>query len=82
TKITQQGDRITLDAPFECYDFTLKVEKKFAQLPVIQSENNDQQRLDEVQSRSKLQTGKWFKEKEKSVLCFQLSKGRSTIMLK
>jgi hypothetical protein len=68
---------VELHAPFACEEFTLSVPtaKGVPRIKHIES----QTKLQEADSRLKLEPGLWCREKDRTLACFKLEKGVSMI---
>ena len=80
TKISREGNRIGLQAPFACQNFTLRIEPASDSPPQV--EIGDQlTRLRELTSAAGLDAGTFFRDGEGIVVCFDLPRGDSRIRL-
>lgn len=78
TRIEESAGKITLHAPFQCPDFTIR----FSSSGVPQMRvNQDVTTLKEVQGPLKLTTNTWCRDGQQTIACFALPKGKSEIEL-
>ena len=77
TRIERQGNRILLRAPYACPAFTLATKAPEHKAPPRVGERP----LTEVSRRLQLSAGTWTLEKDELILCFNLPKGESEILL-
>ena len=76
------ANRLKLQAPFACSDFTLRLAlpaSRPTKGPIVQHAGADHP-LREVRSRSQLVAGTWLKEADHCVVCWDLAKGESQIV--
>jgi hypothetical protein len=78
TRITRNGNRFELRAPFSCPQFTLNMDHAAAR--VIRILHNQQAVLvQQVSSKRGLRSGTWCRDKNFALVCFELSKGLTQI---
>ncbi len=76
TRIERDGATITLDAPFDCPNYTLALQSTGQ--PRL-AHGDQVTKLREVSERRDLAAGTWLRQGETSSVCFALPKGRSTL---
>lgn len=69
---------VSLRAPYACNEFTLAVQSTPGVPTVVRGESRTE--LTAVDARLKLRPGTWCREKESTLVCFALSKGRSELV--
>lgn len=74
TRIEKTAGGLKLRAPFACPDFTLEIAGRAERPPKV-----DQKPLEEVSSALNLKPGNWFRDGNRTVVCFALSKGESFV---
>lgn len=79
TKITERNDRLHLQAPFATEQFTLRVEMTAAAPQIIHK--GEQRPLEQVASAKLLRPGTWVKEGQAAVVCFDLKRGSTEVVL-
>ena len=77
TTIECEGDRVTFKAPFACPGFTVRIPAKGARPRA--SWAGEPIAMQEVSARRALAAGKWWREGESTVICFDLPKGTVTV---
>lgn len=78
TEIYSEAGLIQFTAPFTCPGFTISIRDRFPGDPSLRAgERTDS--LQEVSGWRELKPGTWLREREKSVLCFDLAKGNSVL---
>lgn len=80
TGIAAQGNSILLDAPFACPGFTVSHVTEFPGVPTIRH-GQEVQPLREVSSNLALGPGTWCRRGNEVVVCFDLVRGSSRIVL-
>jgi hypothetical protein len=78
TGIERVGGKVTLNAPFACPAFTLKIDRAAAGAPSVVKDGVTVP-LTEVQNARDLKAGGWLKRNEDVVICFDLPKGRVSL---
>jgi hypothetical protein len=78
TKIEKQGGRITFSAPFATTRFTIRTRASSTTPPKLIS-NNQPVHLRRVNRPLQLQSHTWHKDGRNVMVCFDLSKGKSTL---
>jgi len=78
TRIKIDKGIIQFHAPFACPDFTISLPKNDSGSPVIRS-GNQIKNLTKVSSRRSLQTNTWCHEGKKTIVSFDLPKGRAAL---
>jgi hypothetical protein len=78
TAISRQAGTLTLDAPFACPGFTLRVTSAGSAPPRIESART-QVTLIEVNDRRRVAPGEWRRDENSVVVCWDLPRGRSAI---
>jgi len=78
TAITQRGNKLHLTAPFASKDFTLKITHKINRPQLLKK--GQERPLQRVANKLELKEGTWFKEKGKTILCFNLDKGENEVI--
>ena len=79
TKIEERDGNIQLKAPFPAEQFTLKVSTQIKE-PAILHEG-ERKPLQQISSPQSLSSGTWVRQKEANLLCFDLKKGITEIVL-
>jgi hypothetical protein len=72
----REGDTIVLAAPFPCQAFTVRVEGKAREAPVV-AFSGERERLAEARDLSALEPGTFARVEGKLALCFNMRKGTS-----
>ena len=80
TSISPVKNRITLKAPFSAPGFTLKL-KFTLRNPEIRSGGEELKPLVRVKDKRVLKAGTWYSDKTGSILCFDLEKGSSEMII-
>ena len=80
TKIEKQGGRITFNAPFATTRFTVRIKSNLPTLPKLIA-NNNPVRLRRVKKLLQLQSQTWHMDGRDVTVCFDLTKGKSTLDL-
>ena len=78
TRITRQGNRIVLDAPFAAPRFTVRVKGGGPRLPSV-SLGTTPAALESAPNQLSLKSGSWHQAAGDVTICFDLPKGRSVI---
>ncbi len=78
TRIERQGSRLTFHAPFACPDFTLRI-RRGGDAPPAPPRTGEGAPLREVKALEALAPGTWLGEKEATVVCLDLARGRSSL---
>lgn len=81
TTLTRDNFDVLLKAPYACPAFTLDVFSSPAGYPTV-VRGKEEVRLKAVRSRRELEAGRFIKEGERTIACFDLAKGRSTLTWK
>lgn len=76
TGIARSANSVTFQAPFACPRFTVRVAAAAAPKLLI---GNDAVPLKEVNSRLRLTSGTWARERNEIIACFDLKKGASRL---
>jgi hypothetical protein len=76
TSIVRQGNQLTLDAPFACPAFTLRVATPATAPPRVGGRP-----LEEARTRPSLAAGGFLRETDAVTVCFDLAKGRTVLAL-
>ena len=79
TKIQTQQDRIDLSAPFACPQFTISWSQAKATPPSLRNPSGEMSTLKEVKQLKDLKAGTWHHQNQRTVACFKLERGDSTI---
>jgi hypothetical protein len=79
TRVERRPDRIELSAPFACPAFTIKTAANPEAIPRLAT-NGTSIPFREVMRPSALESGTWLRSGEDVTLCFDLPRGRSTIL--
>jgi hypothetical protein len=78
TQISIDGNSIALVAPFACESFTLRIANQmFAQAHVVSDASSEA--LESVSTLASLTKNKFFQDGADSVVCFDLTKGKSQL---
>jgi hypothetical protein len=80
TRITRDGNKVELRAPFACPDFTLQVDAPEGDRPTLRA-GSQAVELREVDDPLKLDPGTWMRRGGQLSICHALSKGVSTLRL-
>ena len=80
TEIRFDGKKVNLYAPFAADNFTLQVHTRKVGKLVLQ-ENGQQVLLEKVKSRQQLKAGSYYQEAEKLVVCMDLQKGNTELLI-
>jgi hypothetical protein len=80
TSITVDGNEITLKAPFSTPGFTLKLNLSLHDLR-IKNEGKEIKTLMRVKDKKTLKSDTWYSDKTGSVLCFNLEKGLTRLVI-
>jgi hypothetical protein len=78
TRITRQGNRIVLEAPFAAPCFTVRFKTTGMQPPSLSS-GGTRTRLEPVQNLLRLKSGTWHQASGDVTVCFDLPKGQSVV---
>ena len=78
TAIERKAAGFSLDAPFACPAFTLRVKSKRAGPPKVTSAGRSPE-LSEVRQARDLVPGSWLRQEDSLTLCLDLPKGRSRL---
>lgn len=79
TKIQRQPDRVLLSAPFACPGFTIRLAGPGG--PPLLRHKGQPIPIREVTNRRDLKACTWLREKENTLLCFDLPKGQAEVVL-
>jgi len=80
TEVSRQGNRVALRAPFATPRFTMRIKGKVSQSPEVQS-GGVARALEKVGQVLWLKPGTWCEDDDGVMLCFELSKGQSTVVI-
>jgi hypothetical protein len=80
TTIAINGNKIILKAPFAASGFTLKLNSS-ARDPRIKIEGGELKHLVRIKNKIELKSNTWFSDKTISILCFDLVKGLTELIL-
>ncbi len=80
TEIRFDGKKINLYAPFATARFTLQVQTRQVGKPMLQA-NGQQARLEKVKSKQQLKAGSYYQETDQVVVCIDLRKGDSELLI-
>jgi hypothetical protein len=78
TRISRQGNRIMLDAPFASPRFTIRVKTGGVQSPSVTA-GGETTKPAKVQNLLQLKSGVWHQDGDATTICFDLPKGRSVV---
>jgi hypothetical protein len=78
--ITISGNKITLNAPFASPGFTLKLNSSLRN-PRIKNKSDEPKPLARVKDIIEIKSNTWYSDKTGSILCFNLEKGSSELIL-
>jgi hypothetical protein len=81
TTITAKAGEISLRAPYACPHFTLSIQSPAPPVPPKLAASSGPQELKQVPNVLSLQSGTWTRDGDRTLLCFDLPKGSSTIRL-
>lgn len=76
TRIEKTNEGLKLQAPFACPDFTVEIAGRATKPPKMGATP-----LEEVNSPLKLKSGTWFRDDKRTIVCFALAKGASSIAI-
>lgn len=79
TRVERKPDRVELDAPFACPAFTIKTAANPEAVPRLVGDGGPAP-LREVMRPAQLESGTWRRSGGDVTLCFDLPRGRSTIL--
>jgi hypothetical protein len=79
TAISRSGDEVHLDAPFACPAFTLRLVARSSG-PLSIRHDGQPVALREIGDRRRLAPGTWLREGDRRTLCFDLAKGKTTLV--
>jgi len=79
TQIVKNENKISLLAPFACPQFTLHINGT-SKAPQLITPGKEAQPLDEVTKRLQLNSSTWYRDKDATVVCFDLPKGESVVV--
>jgi hypothetical protein len=80
TTITVNGKKLLLKAPFSTPAFTIKVNSSIRN-PGLKNEGEELRPLERVNDQKNLKSNSWYSDKKTSVICFDLKKGASELVL-
>ncbi len=80
TEIKFDGKKISFYAPFAADNFTLKINARKAAQPLLQK-NGQQVQLEKVKSKQELKAGTYLQEAEQLVVCINLQKGNTELLI-
>lgn len=80
TEIKQTDKGFSIQAPFACPQFTLKLNSSMSGPPRVMRMEGKADPLQEVQQQIDLKAGTWLKDKEQTIVCFNLPKGSSLLV--
>lgn len=80
TRISKEGSRVTLNAPFATPRFTLRVNAAPSQPPTVAA-GAVVTKLEEVRKVLQLKSGTWCRDEAGTTVCFDLPKGQSVVQL-
>ena len=81
TRVDRDGDRIRFFAPFACPGFTVRLKARPDVVPKL-SVKDSSIPLTEVTILENLKRDAWHRQGEDMVVCFDLPKGQSTVLLR
>jgi hypothetical protein len=85
TRIERKGSTVTLDAPFACPRFTLRIEGRAEGVPRVSAGASPGAapgtpiRLKEVARPRDIDAGSWLRREDGTVVCLELPKGKTVI---
>jgi hypothetical protein len=80
TEVRREGNRVALRAPFGTPRFTLRIRGKVSQSPVVES-GGVATALQKVGQPLWLKSGSWCEDDDGVMICFDLPKGQSAIVI-
>jgi hypothetical protein len=80
TAITPQKTGIGLMAPFSAPGFTLKMNSRISN-PRLRNNGKEPITLARVNDQREIRSGTWFPDKTGTILCFDLEKGTSELLV-
>jgi hypothetical protein len=80
TSFTLYNDSIKLIAPFSTMGFTLKLNSTL-RIPGLKNKNGELISFERIKDLKTLKAGTWYSEKRESIICFDLEKGESELIL-
>jgi hypothetical protein len=79
TRIERLANTATFQAPFACPGFTVQLPATGH--PRLSVGNGPSMPVAEARTRNELKAGTWFRDKQSVIVCFDLPKGKSTLMV-
>jgi len=80
TEINFDGKKVSFYAPFATDNFTLQINTRKADKPVLQT-NGRQLQLEKVKSKLQLKAGCYYQENKQLTVCINLKKGNSELLV-
>ncbi|WPP49164.1 hypothetical protein [Catalinimonas niigatensis] len=80
TEIKFDGKKVSLYAPFAADHFTLQINSRKVNEPLLQTQGQ-QVRLEKVKSKQQLTSGSYYQQDERLVVCIDLQKGNSELLI-
>lgn len=80
TLLEPEQKRISIKAPFACKNFTIDIERKIRSAEIVQGQERIV--LQPVSKMEQISPGQFYGSGKSSMLCFDLSRGKSEIVLK
>jgi hypothetical protein len=80
TTIVAANDKISLKAPYSSPGFTIKLNSGLHN-PHLKTKNNETVPLTRVKNKKELKAFTWYSDKTGSIICFDLEKGSSELIL-
>ena len=78
TKIATQGQTMTLNSPWTCNEFTIRIRSK-APATILAHAGSNSRKLTEVSSKPRLTSGTYWVDQSEVVLCLDLARGANFI---
>lgn len=80
TQVSLDGDTASLSAPFACEDFTMRLKVR-APKGVAVAHGKDRVELQRVDNPTALRAGRWCRDEDSVLACFDLARGESTVQV-
>jgi hypothetical protein len=80
TNVTITSNKVVLKAPFTASGFTLKLNASVRN-PGLKTEDGELKTFVRVKDNNALKANTWFSDKSGSILCFNLEKGQTELIL-
>jgi hypothetical protein len=81
TAVSYDNNKLKIKAPFSACGFTLKI-KSTLRNPGLRNGSEEQIPLVHIKNKNGIKAGTWYSDKNESIICFDLKKGVSELILK